>query len=91
MWRPWLKEMKLRGAVLADSAARLAKVFFPERAPAAVVIDGSGIVRWQGSVASHFPGAQPAPSLVLDSVLAGRAAPAFPETESGCRVQRRLW
>lgn len=50
MWRPWLKEMKLRGSVLIDTSMSLAHKLGVRSVPTAVVIDAAGKVRWKGPV-----------------------------------------
>ncbi|MBK9577910.1 MAG: hypothetical protein IPK50_08430 [Fibrobacterota bacterium] len=50
MWRPWLKEMKLRGSVLIDTSMSLAHKLGVRTVPTAVVIDAAGKVRWKGPV-----------------------------------------
>ena len=50
MWRPWLKEMKLRGSVLIDTSMSLAHKLGVHTVPTAVVIDAEGKLRWKGPV-----------------------------------------
>jgi len=92
MWRPWMKEMKLRGPVLVDSAATLSRAFGAGYAPAAAVVDQDGALRWRGPLRTLDSTGLPLASLVLDSVLAGRALPA-PDgrADGGCPMRDRVW
>jgi hypothetical protein len=92
MWRPWMKEMKLRGPVLVDSAATLARAFGARFAPTAAVVDQFGDLRWRGPLRARDSTGLPLASLVLDSVLAGRALPESDTgTDEGCPTLERVW
>lgn len=93
MWRPWMKETKLRGAVLVDSSAHLARILGVRNAPAAVVVDQDGYMRWRGPVraAQDADGVSQA-SMVLDSVLHGSALPEPDHGfDAGCPMEERVW
>lgn len=92
MWRPWMKEVKLRGPVLVDSTSALARIFGAGHAPAAAVVDQNGALRWRGPLRAVDSSGLPLASQVLDSVLAGRALP-FPDNrpDQGCPMQNRVW
>jgi hypothetical protein len=92
MWRPWMKEMKLRGPVLVDSAATLSRALGAGYAPAAVVVDQEGVLRWRGPVRAFDSTGLPLASLVLDSVMAGRALPTPDDrADQGCPMRDRVW
>lgn len=92
MWRPWMKEMRLRGPVLVDSSGILSRTLGAELAPAAAVVDGDGVLRWRGPMRSLDSTGVPLASQVLDSVLGNRALPA-PDNraDEGCRMRDRVW
>ena len=87
-----MKEMKLRGPVLVDSAATLSRVLGAGNAPAAAVVDQYGALRWRGPLRSVDSTGIPLASLVLDSVLAGRALPSPDDrADGGCPMRARVW
>ncbi|HNY32527.1 MAG TPA: hypothetical protein PKO15_16695 [Fibrobacteria bacterium] len=106
MWRPWLKEMKLRGSVLLDTSMTLAHQLGVRKVPTAVIIDAKGNLRWKGPVqtlqraerdtvddtlAPPPPPPAPLASQVLDSVLADRPWNVPSTRDSGCSLQETLW
>jgi len=92
MWRPWMKEMRLRGPVLVDSAGTLSRTLGAELAPAAAVVDGDGVLRWRGPLRPVDSTGVPLASEVLDSVLAGRALPPPDDrVDEGCPMRDRVW
>jgi hypothetical protein len=92
MWRPWMKEMKLRGPVLVDSAATLSRALGAGFAPAAAVVDQDGVLRWRGPLRAQDSSGLPLASRVLDSVLAGRALPTPDDRmDEGCPMRDRVW
>lgn len=91
MWRPWLKEMKLRGSVILDTSMSLARTLGVHSVPYAVVVGPDGDLRWKGPVQSEEEGQIPGASMVLDSVLANRPLPALSLKDTGCSIKDRLW
>lgn len=93
MWRPWMKESKLRGPVLMDSGAHLARILGVRNSPAAAVVDQDGYLRWRGALrATSDPDGMPQASLVLDSVLHGSALPEPDQGfDAGCPMRDRVW
>lgn len=76
MWKSWLKDQKLRGQVVMDEDAILAKQWKVGRVPSASLVDSEGNVRWSGpaELATDIFG-YPDVSVALDSMLAGRPLP----------------
>lgn len=90
LWRPWMKESKLRGAVLVDSAGSLARLLGVETVPSAAVVDPDGYLRWRGPLRPVDEAGNPQASLVLDSLLHGNALPApDPGPDRGCSTAGR--
>lgn len=89
MWKSWLKDQKLRGQVLVDEKAVLAKQWNVGRVPTASLIDSTGNVRWSGpaELASDVFG-YPDVSIALDSMLAGKPLPAVQASPvRGCALK----
>jgi len=88
MWRPWMKEMRLRGPVLVDSTGFLSRSLGVFHAPGAAVVDRIGALRWRGPMQlDDDSDALPMASQVLDSVLAGRDLPISEgEGDLGCPI-----
>ena len=92
MWRPWMKESKLRGAVLVDSSGSLARTLGVDRVPGAAVLDADGYLRWRGPVRPIDSTGVPQASLVLDSLLRGSALPPSDSGEDqGCPTLDRVF
>jgi hypothetical protein len=88
MWRPWMKEMRLRGPVLVDGGGALARSFGVARVPDAVVLDGTGRLRWRGPLRLEEDSSMaPLASDVLDSVLSGGELPGLEDdVDTGCPI-----
>lgn len=91
IWRPWLKEMKLRGSVILDTAMVLAKALGVDHVPAAVVLGPDMTLRWRGGLDQEEEGGPTGASLVLDSVLHDKPLPALSKAREGCPIRDRLW
>jgi hypothetical protein len=88
MWRPWMKEMRLRGQVLIDTTGSLSRRLGAVRTPGAAVIDRIGALCWRGPLwMDDDSGALPLASQVLDSVLHGRDLPTWDtDLDTGCPI-----
>lgn len=71
-WKPWLKDMKLRGTVLVDSAQTLAKAWKIRRIPSAGIVDSKGLVRWAGPIDAMDSTGEPVASIAVGNALEGR-------------------
>lgn len=87
-WKPWIKEMRLRGPVLLDSQMVLAKAWNVRRVPTAGIVDAKGKVRWSGPVDAIDSTGEPAFSTAVGEALEGRSAwtPTL-DPEGNCAVR----
>lgn len=87
-WKPWIKEMRLRGPVLLDSQRTLAKAWNVQRIPTAGIVDAKGLVRWSGPVDAMDSLGDPALSTAVGEALEGRNAwSPEQDPEGSCRVR----
>lgn len=87
-WKPWIKDMRLRGPVLLDSQLVLAKAWNVRRIPFAGIIDAKGLVRWSGPVDAMDSIGDPALSTAVGEALEGRSAWSPEQDPEGiCKVR----
>lgn len=84
-WKPWLREMKLRGPVVLDTGLVLAHAWKISRVPTGAVVDTAGAVRWEGPVDADDDSGSNAFANAVASALEGRNHAAPPtDPPGGC-------
>lgn len=87
-WKPWIKDMRLRGPVLLDSLRVLAHAWKVRRVPSAGIVDAKGKVRWSGPVDAVDSLGEPAVSTAVGEALEGRSAwTPMLDPEGSCEVR----